>query len=85
MSPSAEICLIAPPPCVLGDCWAGFYCAWGSSKADGTLCPAGFFCPNGTKNPIPCPAGTFTSEMGSTDQGNCKTCLPGYYCQGKEH
>ncbi|XP_023817540.1 zonadhesin-like isoform X2 [Oryzias latipes] len=64
-----------------GDCWAGFYCAWGSSKADGTLCPAGFFCPNGTKNPIPCPAGTFTSEMGSTDQGNCKTCLPGYYCQ----
>ncbi|XP_029964586.1 platelet endothelial aggregation receptor 1-like [Salarias fasciatus] len=64
-----------------GDCWAGFYCDWGSSKADQTLCPAGFFCPGGTAAPIPCPAGTFSSQTGNTNQGNCTTCTPGHYCQ----
>ncbi|TMS07192.1 Signal peptide, CUB and EGF-like domain-containing protein 1 [Larimichthys crocea] len=65
-----------------GDCWTGFYCDWGSSRADEALCPAGFFCPSGTRVPMPCPAGTFSSEMGNTHQDNCTTCTPGYYCQG---
>ncbi|KAF7668979.1 hypothetical protein LDENG_00271770 [Lucifuga dentata] len=64
-----------------GDCWAGFYCDWGSSRADQALCPAGFFCPSGTPAPLPCPAGTFSSETGSIHQDNCTACIPGYYCQ----
>ncbi|KAA8594284.1 hypothetical protein FQN60_005118, partial [Etheostoma spectabile] len=64
-----------------GDCWAGFYCDWGSSRADNALCPAGFFCPRGTPFPLPCPAGTFSSGTGNTHQDNCTTCTPGYYCQ----
>ncbi|KAM4567238.1 uncharacterized protein PAE49_010636 isoform 2-T2 [Odontesthes bonariensis] len=64
-----------------GDCQAGFYCDWGSRKADQTLCPAGFFCPSGTPVPMPCPAGTFSPETGNIHQDNCTTCIPGYYCQ----
>ncbi|KAG7455700.1 SCO-spondin-like isoform X1, partial [Solea senegalensis] len=63
-----------------GDCWAGFYCGWGSSRADQALCPAGFFCPSRTPAPVPCPAGTFSSAQGKTHQDNCTTCTPGYYC-----
>ncbi|GLD57311.1 zonadhesin-like isoform X1 [Lates japonicus] len=66
-----------------GDCWAGFYCGWGSSRADQALCPAGFFCPSGTPVPMPCPAGTFSSETGNTHQDNCTTCTPGSYCQAE--
>ncbi|XP_068174065.1 zonadhesin-like [Antennarius striatus] len=64
-----------------GDCLAGFYCNWGSSKADETLCPAGFFCPSGTPAPVPCPAGTFSSATGNTNHKNCTTCTPGHYCE----
>ncbi|KAK7882552.1 hypothetical protein WMY93_028726 [Mugilogobius chulae] len=28
-----------------GECMAGYFCDWGSSKSDEALCPAGFFCP----------------------------------------
>ncbi|XP_010794964.1 zonadhesin-like [Notothenia coriiceps] len=64
-----------------GDCWPGFYCDRGSSRADNAFCPAGFFCPSRTPVPIPCPAGTFSSEIGNTHQNNCTACTPGYYCQ----
>ncbi|XP_014845642.1 PREDICTED: uncharacterized protein LOC106919650 isoform X3 [Poecilia mexicana] len=64
-----------------GDCQAGFYCDWGSTKADQAVCPAGFFCPSGTAVPLACPAGTFSSETSNTHQDNCTACTPGYYCQ----
>ncbi|XP_038155551.1 uncharacterized protein LOC119792815 [Cyprinodon tularosa] len=64
-----------------GYCKAGFYCDWGSIKADQAVCPAGFFCPSGTPVLLACPAGTFSSELGNTHQDNCSTCTPGYYCQ----
>uniref|UniRef100_A0AAV2J1Z8 Sodium channel regulatory subunit beta-3 n=1 Tax=Knipowitschia caucasica TaxID=637954 RepID=A0AAV2J1Z8_KNICA len=63
-----------------GDCLAGFFCDWGSSKGDEALCPVGCFCPRGTTAPIPCPPGTFSSATGNTHQVNCSTCLVGYYC-----
>ncbi|XP_063762752.1 SCO-spondin isoform X2 [Eleginops maclovinus] len=66
-----------------GDCRAGFYCDWGSSRADTAVCPAGFFCPSRTLVPVPCPAGTFSSEIGNTHQNNCTPCTPGYYCQAE--
>ncbi|XP_033971267.1 zonadhesin-like [Trematomus bernacchii] len=64
-----------------GDCWPGFYCDRGSSRADNAFCPAGFFCPSRTPVPMPCPAGTFSSAIGNTHQNNCTSCSPGYYCQ----
>lgn len=66
----------------LGDCLPGFHCNWGSSRADETLCPAGFFCPSGTPVPLPCPAGTFSTKAGNTQQDNCTSCTSGYYCEG---
>ncbi|XP_028320851.1 uncharacterized protein LOC114474630 [Gouania willdenowi] len=67
-----------------GECRAGFYCDWGSSRADRALCPAGFFCPRGTSAPIPCPAGSFSPETGNTNQNNCTICAAGYYCDGED-
>ncbi|XP_034557340.1 zonadhesin [Notolabrus celidotus] len=64
-----------------GECWAGFYCSWGSIRADEVLCPAGFFCPGRTPFHVPCPAGTFSSSTGNTHQENCTTCTSGYFCQ----
>uniref|UniRef100_A0A3Q3IVN5 Uncharacterized protein n=1 Tax=Monopterus albus TaxID=43700 RepID=A0A3Q3IVN5_MONAL len=58
-----------------------FYCDWGSSRADQVMCPAGFFCPSGTPVPLPCPAGTFSSQTGNIHQENCTVCTLGYYCQ----
>ncbi|XP_034024625.1 multiple epidermal growth factor-like domains protein 6 [Thalassophryne amazonica] len=66
-----------------GDCLSGFFCDWGSSRADQTLCPVGFFCPRGTPVPLPCPAGTFNPLTGNAHQDNCTTCPRGYYCQGE--
>ncbi|XP_075892173.1 uncharacterized protein LOC142895201 [Nelusetta ayraudi] len=66
-----------------GDCLAGFYCNWGSSRADETLCPAGFFCLRATPVPLPCPAGTFSTKAGNTHQDNCTSCTPGYYCKAE--
>ncbi|XP_055369802.1 uncharacterized protein si:ch211-286b4.4 [Betta splendens] len=64
-----------------GDCWPGFYCDWGSSRADRALCPAGSFCPGGTPVPVPCPAGTYGPDTGNAHQDNCSTCTAGYYCE----
>jgi hypothetical protein len=48
------------------------------------LCPAGYFCPEGTAYPISCPAGTYLPNSGSTYPGSCLCdclmCPPGYVC-----
>ena len=42
-------------------CMAGFFCLQGASSAAGSgLCPSGYYCPEGTINPIITPTGTFT-------------------------
>ena len=40
-------------------------------------CPAGHYCPEGTADPIGCPAGTYNDI---THQYVCRPCRPGYYC-----
>jgi len=44
-------------------CTAGNVCERGESTATGllatTLCPAGYYCPEGTLHQIPCPPGTY--------------------------
>ena len=50
---------------IQGPCQEGYYCqseAETATPTDGTtgdVCPAGFYCPNATANPIPCDDGKF--------------------------
>lgn len=43
----------------------------------GDVCPIGHFCPEGTENPIGCPAGSYQDL---TNQDHCKACPAGKYC-----
>ena len=53
------------PITIQGPCQEGYYCqseAETATPTDGTTgneCPAGFYCPNATANPIPCDDGKF--------------------------
>ncbi|XP_075046430.1 uncharacterized protein LOC142107145 [Mixophyes fleayi] len=69
-----------------GLCAAGYYCADGSETSSpshgpsGGLCPPGHYCPSGSATPIPCPPGTHTLQIGSTECHICpagKSCMPG--------
>ncbi|CAH1789581.1 unnamed protein product, partial [Owenia fusiformis] len=66
-------------------CPEGYYCdnSNGAVVINETVtCPAGFFCPPGTKraDQWPCPLGTFGNDTGYNDSSNCSPCLGGMYC-----
>ena len=42
---------------------------------------SGFYCPEGTAEPIQCPAGTFSNALGLHNVTECTLCLAGYYCE----
>ncbi|XP_053729819.1 SCO-spondin isoform X1 [Synchiropus splendidus] len=69
-----------------GQCAAGFVCVGGASEPSpsdgrtGLPCPPGFFCSAGTFVPQPCPKGTFSEKSGLTDESQCQSCRPGFYC-----
>jgi hypothetical protein len=39
----------------------------------------GYYCPAGTDNPIPCPAGSYNNVTGKS---TCSSCPAGFYCDG---
>lgn len=43
-------------------------------------CPAGNYCPAGTKDAVPCEAGTFSSQVGLAEAGHCTSCPANFYC-----
>jgi hypothetical protein len=43
-------------------------------------CTEGYYCPQGSIYPTPCPAGTFNSPAGSDDDGDCLPCTATFYC-----
>lgn len=45
-----------------------------------TPCTAGGYCPPGSSQPLPCPAGTFSSSIGLANSSQCEQCSPGQYC-----
>ena len=49
------------------------------------ICPAGHYCPNGTKfsTEYPCDIGTFNNVTGLARQAECSPCIGGYYCGQK--
>ena len=55
-------------------CPAAYYCSSGAP----VICPAGFYCPLASINPIPCPVGT-SSAAGSSSLASCAPCAAGTY------
>lgn len=45
-------------------------------------CQRGFYCPNGSAHPHPCPSGTYGNTSGLTGEWQCLLCDPGMYCKG---
>lgn len=44
-------------------------------------CVPGYYCPNATDVPKPCPAGYFSDQSGLKSDSDCKECAPGRYCE----
>ena len=69
-------------------CETGQFCHPGASNIDVNLrgeCPAGYFCPAGTRSKYenPCPQGTYNpiaSHPGPTEEDACEPCDEGFFC-----
>jgi hypothetical protein len=73
-------------------CLASFFCPYGATAADGYssdyvfglsaagLCPAGYYCEEGTIAPTPCPIGKFRATSGGAALTDCAVCTAGWYC-----
>ena len=82
-----------PIPCTLGffqssatmskcdKCPKGSYCNK-TGLAIPNNCLKGHYCPEGTKDPIPCPAGTYNDEISRGAVDDCKVCRSGKFCFG---
>lgn len=46
-----------------------------------TICPAGHFCPRGTKEPIKCPDGWYNLDEGASIFDTCLRCPAGFVCK----
>ena len=44
-------------------------------------CPAGHYCPLLETEPVMCPAGTFSSQLGLTAEIHCSPCPRNFYCE----
>lgn len=44
------------------------------------LCPPGHYCPVGTGQPLPCPAGSLSTSQGRKGDEECSPCPPGAFC-----
>ena len=70
-----------------GKCGGGHFCLQGSvefqpySKVYGSLCPPGYYCPEGTTNPNPCPSGTYLPSEAQDDVADCLQCSEGNFCR----
>ena len=70
-----------------GPCAASYYCSGGASVPrpmdglTGDICPVGYYCPEGTLGPVPCPPGTFGPKNGTAAVEECEPCTPGMYCE----
>lgn len=44
-------------------------------------CAAGYYCPDGTITPVPCPRGTYRGNPYGKDLTDCGPCPAGTYCK----
>ncbi|KAE8295325.1 hypothetical protein D5F01_LYC06251 [Larimichthys crocea] len=63
-------------------CPKGWYCLAGSGSPSGR-CSSGHYCPEGTAygTQFPCPAGTYSMQMGNRYKEDCLLCPEGSFCQ----
>eukprot|EP00347_Sterkiella_histriomuscorum_P016022 403354791 len=68
-------------------CSAGYYCltkaiiATPVTESDGGgICPQGFYCPEASITPLPCPISTYSQNQGNIDVSDCSPCPAGLYC-----
>ncbi|XP_075462630.1 uncharacterized protein LOC142498006 [Ascaphus truei] len=67
-----------------GYCQHGHYCTQGSNTSTpfdmpfGDICPAGYFCSEGTKKP--CPRGKWNAREEARESSWCLQCPPGSFC-----
>ncbi|KAF6736840.1 hypothetical protein FQA47_014055 [Oryzias melastigma] len=63
-------------------CPRGWYCLAGSSAPTGR-CNSGHYCPEGTAygTQFPCPAGTYSIQMGNRHTEDCLECPEGSFCE----
>uniref|UniRef100_A0A672HDZ6 TNFR-Cys domain-containing protein n=1 Tax=Salarias fasciatus TaxID=181472 RepID=A0A672HDZ6_SALFA len=47
-------------------------------------CPAGFYCPEGRSDPMPCPPGSFNPLEGQDELADCRECYAGKACTQSE-
>lgn len=60
-------------------CPKGYYCPAGSRTP--TLCPATYYCPALSAAGTLCPNGTYNTENGLEEVGQCRPCPASKYCQ----
>ncbi len=66
-------------------CTAGYVCLGRTTTPfpedkileKGYKCPQGYYCPTGSMDPLPCPAGTYNHEQGGKDINSCSQCPVG--------
>ncbi|MEQ2279189.1 hypothetical protein AMECASPLE_006848 [Ameca splendens] len=77
---SSQSGLEAETECQL--CPRGWYCLAGSATPAGR-CNSGHYCPEGTAygTQYPCPAGTYSIQMGNRYREDCLICPEGSFCQ----
>ena len=44
------------------------------------MCPAGYYCLEGSFTPTPCPAGSYSVTTGLREAARCRSCDKGSYC-----
>ena len=61
-------------------CTAGFFCDFASTAAT-EVCPEGYYCPESSSEPTPCPAGFYNPDTEkSVLETDCLDCPLGKYC-----
>ena len=65
-----------------GDCDEGYYCPLQSTSRQEVPCPTGHYCPLGSPVPVPCRNGTYAPVQRFKEEGECKLCDAGFYCNG---
>lgn len=77
MSSTGSVFLFALFYCCRYYCVGGAVTPTPSDGITGGPCPEGFYCPQGTVQPVPCKPGTFSAVTHATQ---CELCLPGWFC-----
>ena len=73
-----------PPPLRLGFLaprgGGGVVTATPNQGSDADVCPAGYYCEEGSAEPTACPSGTYSNTTGLRNVTDCTSCNPGECC-----